>query len=984
MITTNIDGKALISNSAIASECRTFRAKLRFGNVDYDELYSFTYTSYISPQKCTLGSTPSAMFKCEISGLSSSASALKNQVFKALITILDLNDNICLGEFKITDATVKDGIYSITAYDKMNFVRDKPYMPTIKGQQLIFNVFKDICTQIDNESITDGFTKISPVSFTDTAKIDPSVLSGYPLKDALSYLCAYAGRNCLVNRNGAFEARKYTVYTTYQLLDDDRIEMPELDEFDSEIQSLTALINDEDVLSAGMSSAQGLTFVCPIMTQSRLNDLYSKDFGLTSNAIHLFRAGKVNQILGDPRLEVGDVVTLTHEGKKYNIPIMSLKIDYDGGLMSEIETFGFGDDSGVSLAQKIDFSIKKSKQVSKYAQASSDLSGVIAGGLGLYRTEQTDESGAIRTYMHDKPQLENSSYIATFNSKGFAWTVNGWNNGSPVWSDGVDTTASNMVMKTIYAHKITADLIDVSELSALNATIGGWKILSTRLENNSIASGGYRSGIQCLNTPSSAAFYAGCSSETSIADPDITNFYVTQSGALYAQEGNIAGFCIAGNHTASNGFWNNSISSIVKSADSTYPEYAVFMRGQNKDGTSGACEPTHAVFGVKVRPDNVTTWNEANYTYRVRADGHLFASAADITGKITASEGAIGNWKIGNAPQLGRTALHSTAGSYEVGMHASSTAAHLAFYVKHSTDGDMFYVKHNGEFYAKKADIEGKITATSGKIGGWKINSTYIVSEESNYRVALCNFDNNNDNSRVLYCQKKSDESYTFRLYRDGTLLATNVDIKGKITATSGSFTGSRKEDNSAVSIRNGNIYLEYYSQLCIVKPQNEGTNIVLRYEPPPNNGTSNYGVLFGIDTSPLHLYGTSVWANGSIVSGSDERIKCDICQFDKNYEEMFESLCPVTFKYINGTSGRKHFGFIAQQVLESAISAGLTSNDIAAYVSSNINSDNPENYTLGLRYSEFISLNTHMIQKCLKEIAALKAEISLLKSERI
>lgn len=330
IITKNLYGTTLTSGEAIAAESRTFEAKLRFGNVEHSGIYSFAYTSYISPQKFTLGSTSSAMFNCETASFKSgSSSALKGQVFTAIIYVAGSNEPIGLGEFKITEATEKDGIFSITAYDKMYFVKDKPYTPTITGKRSLFNIFKDICTQIDNEGMGSGFTKTSPVSFGDTATLDTSVLSGYPLKEALGYLCAYAGRNCVVNRSGAFEARRLTAFKDYKLLNDDRIETPEIGESDLEIKSLTAVISDSDVLFSGSSEVGTLNFVCPIMTQSRLNDLYSKDFALTSNAVHTFRTGKINQLLGDPRLEVGDTIPLTHDGKTYNIPIMMIKLEFE-------------------------------------------------------------------------------------------------------------------------------------------------------------------------------------------------------------------------------------------------------------------------------------------------------------------------------------------------------------------------------------------------------------------------------------------------------------------------------------------------------------------------------------------------------------------------------------------------------------------------------------------------------------------------------
>jgi len=1056
MISTNISGATLISNDAIAGECRTFEAKLRFGEVDYDGLISFTYTSYISPQKCTFGCTPSAIFQCEAVNLASSALSLKNQVFKAMISIAGLNDYICLGEFKITEATLKDGIYNITAYDKMNFVKDKPYLPTISGQQLVFNVFKDICTQIDNEGITSGFTKINPVTFTDTAKIDPSILSGYPLKDALSYLCAYAGRNCIVNRNGAFEARKFTLHSAYTLLNDDRIETPELDEFDSEIQSLTTLTSDENMLSAGTSSAQGITVLCPVMTQSKLNDLYNNDFGLASSAVHLFRAGKVNQILGDPRLEVGDVITLTHEGKAYNFPIMSLKMQFDGGLMTEIEAFGFGDDEGVSLAQKIDFALKKSKDISKYAQASSDLSGVIAGGLGLYKTELSDASGAIRTYMHDKPTLEASSYITTFNSNGFAWTVNGWNNGNPTWLNGINTADSSMVMRAISAHRITADLIDVTDLSALSATIGGWKILSTRLENDCIVLNddgtysGYRSGMQCKNnTPSSAAFYAGCTSKTSIATAASSKFFVTQGGKLFASEaeisgkitaksGTIANFEIADKDTSpSNGFWANSLSCVNKNPNNNSNDYyAVFIRNGGAYNT--------AAFGVKKctktsKPVSAD-WGDAEYLFYVSNNGLLMAKNANITGSITATSLTLGEnvtisyTKLSDKPDL--TIYQTKTGAITRGTYQSGSTG--------------IRISSAGLLQASNAVIYGTLYASAGKIGGWTIDNNGISStSSSNYTVYICNYNNTNDGSRIFHCHNNTANKDTFSVTRAGKLFASNADIEGKITATSGKIggfdindfylctngktwgydgalllcsTGSTGKRNIAGSgsvdgwtitsganfgVRSdGTMYanaallqgaiitgavlssititdnLETYGTVRFFY-NNQFQEGINSGTVTTAGGTKVTGFHVGIAAVPLYLWGNSVKLSSGATVTSDERLKNSITDFNSAHEALFENLQPKTFKYNNGTSDRTHFGFIAQQLKDAIDKSGLTTHEVAAYVSEECEAGGKADYILSIRYSELVALNTHMIQKCMKKISVLEAEILTLKSER-
>lgn len=129
--------------------------------------------------------------------------------------------------------------------------------------------------------------------------------------------------------------------------------------------------------------------------------------------------------------------------------------------------------------------------------------------------------------------------------------------------------------------------------------------------------------------------------------------------------------------------------------------------------------------------------------------------------------------------------------------------------------------------------------------------------------------------------------------------------------------------------------------------------------------------------------------ANGTI-NTSDRNEKKDIESMSVVQEELFNRLNPVTYKFINGTSNRTHYGFISQDVEESLNELGLEGIDFAGFCKDvrvdddgiEILDENGKNiYDYSLRYSEFIALNTYMIQKLQAEIAELKATIDELKS---
>lgn len=81
------------------------------------------------------------------------------------------------------------------------------------------------------------------------------------------------------------------------------------------------------------------------------------------------------------------------------------------------------------------------------------------------------------------------------------------------------------------------------------------------------------------------------------------------------------------------------------------------------------------------------------------------------------------------------------------------------------------------------------------------------------------------------------------------------------------------------------------------------------------------------------NLIGTWKLNGASISTSSDRNLKHDILPIDDNYTDLFDNLHPVKFKYNSGTSDRYHTGFIAQDVCGAIENAGLTTNDFAAYV---------------------------------------------------
>ena len=156
------------------------------------------------------------------------------------------------------------------------------------------------------------------------------------------------------------------------------------------------------------------------------------------------------------------------------------------------------------------------------------------------------------------------------------------------------------------------------------------------------------------------------------------------------------------------------------------------------------------------------------------------------------------------------------------------------------------------------------------------------------------------------------------------------------------------------------------------------------------------------------HRWG-QIYSSVASIKTSDRNQKKNIEALDGKFTDLFRKLQPVSFQFTDGTSGRTHTGFIAQDVEEAMRAAGLTNMDFAGFCqdqkteqvqkTKTVSATDPESgqeileempytedvpveneYVYSLRYEEFIALNTAMIQQLMKKSEEQKAVIAGLK----
>ncbi len=107
-----------------------------------------------------------------------------------------------------------------------------------------------------------------------------------------------------------------------------------------------------------------------------------------------------------------------------------------------------------------------------------------------------------------------------------------------------------------------------------------------------------------------------------------------------------------------------------------------------------------------------------------------------------------------------------------------------------------------------------------------------------------------------------------------------------------------------------------------------------------------------------------NIYASSGVIQTSDRSQKKDIAALrGERALAILMALSPKSYKMAEGTSGRTHFGLVAQDVEEAMESAGLSDMDFAGLVKSPVYGESADGgtspeitgYSYGLRYDEFI-----------------------------
>lgn len=455
---------------------RKVSCKLVINGNTLTNVKQLSYSSGWSGQ-ITIGKVISSYFSCTIPTPSFS---LAGASVTLSMGIGDPVEWVTIGTFRISEESIRtrQGFTSFDAFDKLNTNTINTYQSGLTFPTTLQAVCNEVCSQIGISSIT------LPASLT----LEENILDGYTLRDVLGFIAAYCGRNAYLSASGALELRWYSA-TSYTA-DGTRANIPYIGENDCTVNRLICQTSD-GTLTAG--SGEGIYFMCPFMTQARLDALQYSLSGFT------YRKADVDIPYGNFLLQAGDIITVTTTGSSLTVPIMNNQWEYDGGLSSKLSSYGVGDYTGsanncersLTMGRK-QYIMREKKAASRVSEAIQEATDTITGAKGGVICINMGGNGKTAEFLilsNDipglTPTIQNATRVFRLNGSGLGFSNNGY--GGPYETA---ITANGLIVTDRFVGNLIAGVIIESTEDSLVNNASQIKINGGLLEINNLYNAG--------------------------------------------------------------------------------------------------------------------------------------------------------------------------------------------------------------------------------------------------------------------------------------------------------------------------------------------------------------------------------------------------------------------------------------------------------------------------------------------------------------
>lgn len=314
--------------TAISRDIQWWESKLIIDGKEYKDFLKLDGKLGICAEEhISFGGTVTAYLDVQIPEMTSSVQFIGRQaIYYVGLHLEDYNigeepdiEWIKMGVYNIVDPQLNDDVVTFTAYDNM-YKTQQGFFSALSGNQPVAAVLREQCSKI-------GITYAGSDS-GESISIDK--LQGLQMRDAISYIASFCGKNAVINRDGNLELRWFTA-VNFAANPDICSPTFSVGQADTIVRQITCAVDAETNLNVGVDTGSLITLSNPCMTQTQLNAIYNKVNGFT------YRSCSVNIIMGHPELDVGDIISVQDlDGSIYKVPIMIMDIIDDSGIQQTI------------------------------------------------------------------------------------------------------------------------------------------------------------------------------------------------------------------------------------------------------------------------------------------------------------------------------------------------------------------------------------------------------------------------------------------------------------------------------------------------------------------------------------------------------------------------------------------------------------------------------------------------------------------------
>ena len=465
----------------ISGSGRTFYARL---NGISEGIQEIVQTNFSTPDSYFYvgGATAS---KIEVSMFTKSQEFVKGTEVKLEIgAIADGTiEWIPMGYFTIKEQKKDRNLLTFTAYDRLESKLAKAYKSKItkypaESKEFLTDISKQTGVEFDTSKLSDNLIidKILTVNDQSGEKTYKEPFDGFTMQQVVGYIAQLHGTFAICDRNGKVTFRWYKaltndypgkigdtagsyledqnlsfIYNTIEFLKESHTYLIKTNRyFDDLLQSETmcqisgiSCDTENNHYESGTNINTNLSN--PVMTQEWLDKILEKIKDTRYYPVSF-------SFMGDPRLDVGDVVTIVDaKNNLIDVPVMQHTITFDGGLLSEVASYGFEEKevkspSEIAL-QRVKDDILSLQEITAKKATFNQLNAVDAKITNLQASTITVNDANILFARLDKANIQQ-----------------GWITSVMIG----DAQITNAKIQDMSADKITAGVIDASEVSIIN------------------------------------------------------------------------------------------------------------------------------------------------------------------------------------------------------------------------------------------------------------------------------------------------------------------------------------------------------------------------------------------------------------------------------------------------------------------------------------------------------------------------------------